>query len=253
MNAIFEFRSVAFSAPPKDKGAQPITIILDATFELVRGTLTVIAGPSGAGKSTLLRLFNRLADPTSGVILFEGKDIRDFPVKELRRRIGWVPQVPVRFPGTVEDNLRLPFTVSKAYKFTQEEIEVSIQELKALNLLREELFLRKADDLSVGEAQRLNLLRALALKPDVVLLDEPTSALDPDASEQLLAQIERVRSERSLTAILVSHRPNEVAKLGDVVLRLADGRVHLSAVPPLGGTTGGALNRPTLGGDYRGG
>jgi len=238
MPALFEFRSVTYSAPPRDRGAVPTPILVDASFDVPRGVFAVITGPSGAGKSTLLRLFNRLADPTSGEIRFDGKDIRDYPVIELRRRIGWVPQVPVRFAGTLEDNLRVPFTLSRNLKFSAEQIEAAVGELKALGLLPEELYRRKADDLSVGEAQRLTLLRAVALRPEVLLLDEPTSALDPDASDKLLAQIERIRAERNLTAIMVSHRPEEVRRIGGLTLRIVDGRVVTSEISPQGGRNG---------------
>ncbi len=226
MSALYEFRNILYSAPPREAGADSVSIIKDATFQITRGVFSVITGPSGSGKSTLLRLFNRLADPTSGTILFDGKDIREYPVIDLRRMIGWVPQVPVRFPGTVRDNLNLPFTISQKHKIPQEEIDNSILELMDLNLLRMELLDRRADDLSVGEAQRLNLLRALALKPEVLLLDEPTSALDPDASDALLAQIERIQRERNLTTIMVSHRPDEVEKVGEMVFQIKNGEVR---------------------------
>jgi len=226
MNALFQFKSVEYSAPPRDPGDEPTSILKDATFEISRRDFAVITGPSGSGKTTLLRLFNRLADPTSGEIFFDGKDITDYPVMELRRRIGWVPQVPVRLPGTLEQNLRIPFSVSKDHQYSKQEISRSIDELKELNLLQEHLFQRKADDLSVGEAQRLNLLRALALKPDVLLLDEPTSALDPDSADHLLRQIRHIKDTRDLTAIMVSHRPDEVKKVGQVILRISDGKVR---------------------------
>lgn len=230
MNAIFQFKSVSYSAPGEKPGENTGNIITDASFEIITGTFTVISGPSGSGKTTLLRLFNRLADPTSGEIQFDGKNIRDYPVKGLRKHIGWVPQVPVRFKGTVDDNLRLPFTISKPVKYEKEEIDKAIEELKSYQLLPPELYSRKADDLSVGEAQRLNLLRALALKPDVLLLDEPTSALDPEASDALLSHIERIQAEHNLTSIMVSHRPDEVKRVGDVILRISNGTVRVEVI-----------------------
>jgi len=227
MSTIYEFRDVKYSAPKREKGVDGVVqIIGDATFDLAGGALVAIVGPSGAGKSTLLRLFNRLADPTFGTILFKGKDIRSYPVIELRRSIGWVPQVPVRFAGTVEDNLRLPFTLSKEHIYTKGQITKAIGSLKELDLIPASLYTREADDLSVGEAQRLNLLRALALEPEVLLLDEPTSALDPDSAEALLSQIEKIKRERNLTAIMVSHRPDEVKRIGAEILKIRDGEVR---------------------------
>ena len=230
MKAIYQFKSVEYSAPPRESTDGPTDILKNASFEINEGDFAIITGPSGAGKTTLLRLFNRLADPVSGTILFDGRDITTYQVVELRRRIGWVPQVPVRFPGTLEQNLKLPFTLSKVHKYTKDEVSQSIKDLKELNLLPENLFKRKADDLSVGEAQRLNLLRALALKPDVLLLDEPTSALDPDSADHLLQQIGRIKETRNLTAIMVSHRPEEVQRVGQVVLRITDGQVKIEKI-----------------------
>jgi putative ABC transport system ATP-binding protein len=203
----------------------PVEILCDISFNVEHGSFLIITGPSGGGKTSLLRLFNRLADPSSGVILFEGKDIKTYPVTALRRKIGWVPQVPVRFSGTTEANLRLPFVLSRDHKFTQEQIDKSIEGLKSIGLLPTEVFERDAVDLSVGEAQRLNLLRALALDPEVLLLDEPTSALDSDSALALLGQIARVRRERNLTAIMVSHRAEEVAGVGGTILRVENGRI----------------------------
>jgi ABC-type proline/glycine betaine transport system ATPase subunit len=238
MKAIYQFKSVEYSAPPRESGDGPTAILKDATFDISAGDFAVITGPSGAGKTTLLRLFNRLADPLSGTIVFDGKDITEYPVVELRRRIGWVPQVPVRFPGTLEQNLKLPFTLSKEHRYTSDEIRQAIEDLKNLNLLPEHLFSRKADDLSVGEAQRLNLLRALALKPDVLLLDEPTSALDPDSADHLLRQIERIKKTRDLTAIMVSHRPEEVKRVGQLVLRMNGGKVAVEKMEEKEGDDG---------------
>jgi ABC-type methionine transport system ATPase subunit len=226
MTALYSFQRVSYTAPPRNRNAGPTRIILDATFEVPRGVFTVISGVSGSGKTTLLRLFNRLADPSSGTILFEGEDIRRKPVIDLRRQTGWVPQVPVRFSGTVEENLRLPFLVNKKFRSSAEGITGSIESLMALELLPKALLSRDAADLSVGEAQRLNLLRALALKPDVLLLDEPTSALDPETADSLLEHIVRIQTERNLTVIMVSHRPEEVNRVNGIVLHIKHGRVH---------------------------
>jgi ABC-type methionine transport system ATPase subunit len=230
MTALYEFRSVSFSTPAQNSSAGVVNIIINASFEIVRGAFTVISGPSGAGKTTLLRLFNRLADQSSGDIFFDGKGIRDYPVTELRRRIGWVPQVPVSFAGTVEDNLRLPFIVSKSVKYSRDEISRSIDELKSLNLLPVGIFGRRAVDLSVGEAQRLNLLRAIALKPDVLLLDEPTSALDSTASDILLAHIKQIQAQQNLTTIMVSHRPDEINRVGNFLLTINEGSIRIGKI-----------------------
>jgi putative ABC transport system ATP-binding protein len=158
--------------------------------------LTVMVGPSGAGKTTLLRLLNRLDDPDDGEVLFEGRDVRDYNVLELRRRVQLVGQVPVTFPGPVQDN-----------------VGPDAKDLLARVGLDPEMATRQADVLSVGEAQRMCLARSLALKPDVLALDEPTSALDT-GSKAGIERLIRDLADSGLTVVMVSHDPSH-AQLAD--------------------------------------
>src|SRR5947207_12785814 len=121
--------------------------------------LTVIVGPSGAGKTTLLRLLNRLDDPDGGLVLFDDRDVRELDVLELRRRVQLVGQIPVTFPGSFRDNL---------------DCALELLDRVGLSPLLAD---READRMSVGEAQRMCLARALARRPDVLAVDEPKSAL----------------------------------------------------------------------------
>jgi putative ABC transport system ATP-binding protein len=164
--------------------------------------LTVIVGPSGAGKTTLLRLLNRLDDPDDGEVLFEGRDVREYDVLELRRRVQLVGQVPVTFPGTVADNVG-PETA----------------ELLARVGLHSSLATREADRLSVGEAQRMALARSLGRHPDVLALDEPTSALDT-ASKGGIEQLIRELADSSLTVVMVTHEPRHATELADHVIEV---------------------------------
>lgn len=163
--------------------------------------LTAIVGPSGAGKTTLLRLLNRLDDPDGGVVLFEGRDVRDYDVLDLRRRVQSVGQVPVTFPGTVADN------VGPATPGLLERVG-----------LDPALATREADRLSVGEAQRMALARSLALQPEVLALDEPTSALDT-ASKGGIERLIRELADSGLTVVMVTHDPRQ-AELADHVIEV---------------------------------
>jgi putative ABC transport system ATP-binding protein len=170
--------------------------------------LTAMVGPSGAGKSTLLRLLNRLDDPDAGHVSYEGRDVRDYDVLELRRRVQHVGQIPVTFPGTVEENLALADPAEDAGALLQRVgLSPSIAE-------------RQADVLSVGEAQRLSLARALACRPDSLLLDEPTSALDT-ASKGGVEQLIRSLADDGLTVVLVTHDPRQATDLADAVIEVA--------------------------------
>jgi putative ABC transport system ATP-binding protein len=163
--------------------------------------LTAIVGPSGAGKTTLLRLLNRLDDPDDGVVLFEGRDVREYDVLELRRRVQSVGQVPVTFPGTVADNIGAGNT----------------DQLERVGL-DPAIATREADRLSVGEAQRMALARSLALHPDVLALDEPTSALDT-ASKGGIERLIRQLADSGLTVVMVTHDPAQ-AEMADHVLEV---------------------------------
>jgi putative ABC transport system ATP-binding protein len=163
--------------------------------------LTVMVGPSGAGKTTLLRLLNRLDDPDGGGVLFDGRDVRELDVLELRRRVQLVGQIPVTFPGSVAANL-----------------DGDIALLDRVGL-PSTLAPREADRLSVGEAQRLCLARALARQPDVLALDEPTSALDT-GSKGGIERLIRSLADDGLTVVMVTHEPRHATELADHVIQV---------------------------------
>src|SRR3954469_888890 len=180
--------------------------------DIARVGLTAMVGQSGAGKSTLLRLLNRLDDPDAGTVFYDGKDVRDYDVLELRRRVQHVGQVPVTFPGTVAENLAMANATADAGSL--------LERVRLATALLE----RQADVLSVGEAQRLSLARALACEPDSLLLDEPTSALDT-ASKGGIERLIRSLTDDGLTVLLVTHDPRQAAELADDVVDL-EGRTR---------------------------
>jgi ABC-type phosphate transport system ATPase subunit len=176
---------------------------------------TALLGPSGSGKSTLLRLLNRLADPDSGVVRMDDRDVRELDVLELRRRAVLVPQLPAPLPGTVAHNVRYgPSLIGRG---------ADVPALLARAGLDESYADREAGRLSVGEQQRVMLARALALEPEVLLLDEPTSALD----ERARGEIERTLAElREVTSIvLVTHDRAQAERLTTRTIRVDAGRV----------------------------
>jgi putative ABC transport system ATP-binding protein len=206
---LFELRDVSFS-----RGGKPV--LHEISAGMPPGT-TSIVGPSGAGKSTLLRLLNRLADPDSGEIDYNGRPLTEYDPLELRREVSLVPQLPALIEGTVGHNIEY------ATRLAGQEADTG----RSLRLagLDESFEERDVSKLSVGEQQRAMLARALSQSPKVLLLDEPTSALDEatrDAVEQTLAELRR---EIDISIVLVSHDPAQARRLGDWVLRLQQGRV----------------------------
>lgn len=179
------------------------------------GAVTVVVGPSGAGKSTLLRLLNRMEEPSGGEVRFHGAPLPSYDVLVLRRRVGLLMQRPTAFAGTVLANLR---TGAPA-----------LTEADALALLAKvglpETFLdRDTEGLSGGEAQRVCLARALAVRPEVLLLDEATSALDPFAAN-VVERVVRTLAGDGVTVVMVSHDLAQARRLADDLVVVTAGRV----------------------------
>ena len=201
---LFELRDVGL-----DRGGRAV---LDGFSAQILEGATAIVGPSGAGKSTLLRLLNRLADPDHGHIYYRERPLDSYEPLALRREVSLVPQLPALLEGTVESNLRY------AAELAGEGLD--LEETLARAGLDPSFAERDVAKLSVGEQQRAMLARALAQRPDVLLLDEPTSALDHAARDAVEATLARLRSESNLSLVLVSHDPEQAHRLGDRVVEM---------------------------------
>lgn len=183
---------------------------LDLTVET--GDFVLIQGASGIGKTSLLRLFNRLQDPTSGQILVDGTPVGDIDVTTLRRRIGYVQQTPILVDGTVRDNLHLPFRYKASGSSSPPSDETLSQWLVDCQLNGVGLD-DDAQTLSVGQKQRIALIRSLLVEPDVLLGDEPTSALDEASRTIVEGWLERIALEKRAAVIMITHtgyQPREV-------------------------------------------
>lgn len=197
--------------------------ILDGvSLSVPEGGITALLGPSGSGKTTLLRLLNRLEDPDQGRIRFRGRPLDAYDVDEVRRRVGFVFQVPVMFPGTVRDNLR---EAAEIHGLAPSRFEEAAGRALRRAELDGGLLDRDGGDLSVGQKQRANLARVLVTDPEVLLLDEPTSALDPPTASRLLGTVRKLAEEHGLTAVMATHRVGEARKLCDVAAMIVDGEV----------------------------
>ena len=205
---LFELDSVSYS-----RGGR--AVLSELTARLPRGA-TCVAGPSGSGKSTLLRLLNRLADPDSGRVAYEGVDVRERDVLELRREVCLVPQLPALLEGTVGENIRFAAELGG-----REPDPPRLLDLAGLDASFAE---RDATRLSVGEQQRAMLARALALEPSVLLLDEPTSALDADATGAIERTLNGLRERLQISLVLVTHDLAQARRMAKWVVRVEDGR-----------------------------
>lgn len=189
-----------------------------------RGEVVSIIGPSGGGKSTFLRCLNLLETPDEGKILFKGEDIsaQKLPISKYRQSIGMVFQHFNVFPNmTVLDNVTLAPTLEKKIPKAQAQEE-------AMALLQRVGLGDKAGEyprkLSGGQKQRLAIVRALAMKPEVMLFDEPTSALDPEMVKEVLGVI-RELTRSGMTILIVTHEMGFAREVGDRLLFVDDGRI----------------------------
>jgi putative ABC transport system ATP-binding protein len=190
-------------------------VLHDVTTGFRRGVVTAVVGPSGAGKSSLLRCLNRLEEADAGSVLLDGTDIRSLDPTVLRRRVGMIFQTPVIFEGGVRANL--------LYGLLGQEEEKLAGALEAAGLPATFLD-RESSALSVGQAQRVCIARALVRDPEVILMDEPTSALDRDATariESLLGSL----LERGLTIVLVTHNLAQARRVAHSGILLMDGAI----------------------------
>jgi putative ABC transport system ATP-binding protein len=198
-------------------------VLQNVTLDIPAGRLVALIGPSGAGKSSLIRLLDRLDDPISGVVRYDGRPIASYPVRELRRRVGFVFQAPTMFPGTVADNLRTAAAIAALPRAAAADESLALL-LEAVELDGSYLA-REAGRLSGGEQQRVGIARALVSAPAVLLLDEPTSALDPEVAERFMATVARLTRERALSLVMVTHRLAEARTWSDVTVMLDGGCV----------------------------
>ena len=208
-----------------------IEVLKGIDEKIEKGEKVVIIGPSGSGKSTFLRCLNLMEIPTSGSILFEGKDITHLHEKEvdkLRQRMGMVFQHFNLFPHlTIKRNITLAPT--KLGLMSKEEAD-----RKAEELLERVGLPDKADEyptrLSGGQKQRIAIARALAMNPEVMLFDEPTSALDPEMVGEVLELMKQL-AEDGMTMVVVTHEMGFAKEVASRVLFMADGYVMEQNTP----------------------
>lgn len=214
-NYILELNNVSVSYSPEKKAVK------DVSAKLIEKTVTAIMGPSGCGKSTLLRAINRMHElypdiKTEGEILLKGQNIFDMSPMRVRRMAGMVFQRPNPFPTmSIYDNVLAGYTLNNVRLSRSEKDEIVESSLRSVALWDEvkDSISKKGSFLSGGQQQRLCIARALALKPEVLLMDEPTSALDPISTNRVEELIFELKEQ--YTIIIVTHNMSQAARLSD--------------------------------------
>ncbi len=195
--------------------------VKDLDLDIASGEILVLVGPSGCGKSTTLRLINRMIEPSSGEIIFDGENVTNSDPNELRRRMGYVIQQVGLFPHrTIAENIAV---VPKSLKWPKDRIRARVDELLELTGMDPNVYRdRYPKELSGGQAQRVGVARALGAEPDVLLMDEPFGAIDPITRFNLQNEFLRLQSELKKTIVFVTHDIDEAVKMGDRIAILRD-------------------------------
>ena len=196
-------------------GYQNTPVLRDVSFSAEKGTCVCICGPSGVGKTTLLKVVAGLLKPESGTVLLEGTDITGSLPSE--RRMAMIFQNAALFPHTrVRHNIA--YGLHKL-GYTEDEIERMVNE--TAQLLHIETQLNKYPGaLSGGQLQRAGIARAIVRRPEILLLDEPFSSLDKPLRAELIQELDRIRRDRGMTMIYVTHDVDEIRDYPDSIVEL---------------------------------
>ena len=212
-----------------DRGGSRVAAVDGVSLEVAKGELLAIVGRSGSGKTTLLRLANRLLDADSGRVAVEGEDVRALDPVALRRRIGYVFQSGALFPHlTTAANIGI---TPKLLGWPAEEISVRVDELIELVRLDPSHRDRLPNELSGGQRQRVGVARALAARPQIVLMDEPFGALDPLTRDALRDDFRALHDRLALTTVLITHHMAEALLLADRIAVMQAGKLLALGTP----------------------
>lgn len=239
MSYLLEARAVEFAYP---KGPQ---VIRSVSLGVARGKLCAVIGSNGCGKSTLVRMFAGLLFPDRGQILLDGARLTEIPRREAAKQVGYVPQATnLAFPFTALEVVltgRSPYT--PRFRFEDEgDREQALEALDAVHAGH--LAPRRVTELSGGERQMVSVARALAQKPQCLLLDEPSAALDLKHRATLVRTLAQMRDSQGLSALVVTHDLHLIDPLFDHVFALRNGELAAEGKPSE------VLTDPVLAGIY---
>jgi ATP-binding cassette subfamily B protein len=219
-----EFRHLTFSYPTtSSSGSQDQAILRNIDLRIPAGSTLAIVGPTGSGKSTLAALITRLWESPPGTLLLDGRPILEYPLDELRRAIGYVPQETILFSDTIHENIA--FGVNnplEADVCKTAEIASILGEIQGFPERFETMVGERGITLSGGQKQRIALARAILRQPKILILDDALSSVDTDTEAQILLHLRDVMQERA--TILISHRVSAL-KNADQIIVLREGRI----------------------------
>ncbi len=198
-------------------------VLKEVSFQVERGDCVAVLGTNGVGKSTLLKCLNQVIKAQYGDISIDKKAVRDLSGDELAQVIGYVPQNGSFSDSTVFDAVLLGRKPYIKWDATQEDLEITENVVRSLSL--EDFALRKVNQLSGGEMQKVAIARALAQQPMLLLFDEPTSNLDLRNQLEVIQIIKDIVRERQISAIVTMHDLNLALRFADKFMLMKDGKI----------------------------
>ncbi|MBQ8253877.1 MAG: energy-coupling factor transporter ATPase [Clostridia bacterium] len=200
-------------------------------IEIENNCITGLIGHTGCGKSTLVQLLNGLLSPTSGEVIFDGKNIAEkgYDLKTLRHKVGLVFQYPEYqlFEDTVYDDIAFG---PKNMGLDKDEIDRRIREAALFVGLEERYLEASPFDLSGGQKRRAAIAGIMAMDPDVLILDEPAAGLDPIGREEILGGIYSYQRKRKNSVVIVSHSMEDMARYSDKLIVMNDGEIFMQGI-----------------------
>jgi len=207
-------------------------VLRNVSFHVAKRDFFIIIGPNGSGKTTLMKIISGILKPQNGELKILNRSIDQYHRKDLARTIAFVPQMTFAdFPFTVTEIVlmgRSPYLGILGIE-GENDLEIANQAIAFTGL--ENLAHRKLDQLSGGEQQRVFIARAICQEPDIILLDEPTASLDLAYQVRIMDLMEKLKTEKGITVVMVSHDVNLAAMYADQLLLLHNGQVMCQGLP----------------------
>ena len=210
--------------------SEEAVILKGISISIREPQLVSIIGPNGVGKSTLIHCMNKILSPVAGTVLVDGKEVKEYEIKELARKIGYVPYTSSdTFPMTVVDTILMGRNPHRKWKSLHQDLLVAKKVMEMMDITH--LAMRPFNELSAGQHQRVMLARGLAQEPEILLLDEPTANLDIRHQMDVIRLLKQLAVRNGLMVIMISHDLNIAAKYSDNIIMMSKGQIYAVGKP----------------------
>jgi len=206
------------------------SVLKNVTVKIEGPKFVSILGPNGVGKSTLIHCINKILSPRQGVVMINGKDVKEITIKEMSKIVGYVPYSSNdTFPLTVVDTVLMGRHPHSYRGSLDEDLDIVYDTLNMLGI--QDLAMRSFNELSAGQHQKVMLARGLAQQPQILLLDEPTSNLDVRHQIDVAKLLKRLSVEKQILIIMICHDINIAAKYSDEIILMHNGSIYDVGTP----------------------